>query len=146
MGRYWYFKNASNIKIFQNFKNILFNEFISMLIIVILYLVVFPQIFYWVVFSWNFYWVIYSWNFYWVVFSWNFSCSKSESKVTKHLDALLTSSDCVGLYIKVLELIKSDLETQETRGFTRNVSKIRAQISDCRVIKLIFIVKSLTYH
>ncbi|KAL4217270.1 Nephrocystin-3 [Mactra antiquata] len=49
------------------------------------------------------------------------NCSSNEVKVSKHLDALLSSSDCVGLYLKVLELVKVDLETQETRGFTRNI-------------------------
>lgn len=57
------------------------------------------------------------------VFIFVYSCSESESKVSKHLDALLTSSDCVGLYMKVLELVKTDIETQEYRGLTCKVGQ-----------------------
>ena len=41
--------------------------------------------------------------------------------MSKHLDAMLSSSDCVGLYVKVLELIRFDLETPEFRGLTTKV-------------------------
>ena len=48
-------------------------------------------------------------------------CSKNEGKVSKHLDAMLSSSDCVGLYVKVLELLRFDLETPEYRGLSTKV-------------------------
>jgi len=49
------------------------------------------------------------------------SCSADGSRVSEHLEALLTAGDSVGLYIKVLELIKTDLETPATRGMIRQV-------------------------
>ncbi|KAH3749787.1 nephrocystin-3-like [Dreissena polymorpha] len=49
------------------------------------------------------------------------SCHGNEAMVSKHLDALLTSSDCVGLYMKVLELVKAEIEAPEFRGMTRKV-------------------------
>lgn len=68
-------------------------------------------------------------------------CSKNDTKVTKHLDALLTSSDCVGLYLKVLELLKTKLETQDTRGFTRNILRYlyvsRSGLSENELVDLI---------
>ena len=48
-------------------------------------------------------------------------CSKNEVKVIKHLDAMLSSSDCVGLYVKILELLRFDIETPEYRGLSIKV-------------------------
>ena len=48
-------------------------------------------------------------------------CSKNEVKVVKHLDAMLSSSDCVGLYVKILELLRFDIETPEYRGLSIKV-------------------------
>ena len=64
-----------------------------------------------------------------------FSCSKNEVKVSKHLDAMLSSSDCVGLYVKVLELIRFDLETPEFRGLTTKVKS-----------EFIFMIKLISFE
>ena len=40
----------------------------------------------------------------------------------KHLENLLTCTDCVSLYCKVLDLLRHSLESHETRGHLKTVS------------------------
>ncbi|KAK3582860.1 hypothetical protein CHS0354_012470 [Potamilus streckersoni] len=68
-------------------------------------------------------------------------CNKQDGKVSKHLDALLTSTDTVGLYIKVLELLRVDLESHENRGMVKTILKYlyvsRCGLSEAELMDLI---------
>ncbi|KAJ8320207.1 hypothetical protein KUTeg_001794 [Tegillarca granosa] len=45
--------------------------------------------------------------------------AKHEGKISKLLDVLLTCTDCVSLYGKVLDLLRVTLETHDSRGFLK---------------------------